>query len=90
MSTTKLSSKGQVIIPKNVRDAKGWRAGDELVVEERADGVLLRRKSVFKAASLDEVAGCLKRYYDGPPRTIEEMEAGIDSALRERWERNSR
>lgn len=88
MDKTKLSSKGQVIIPKAVRDKKGWQAGDELIVEDRPDGVLLKRKSRFRPTTLDEVIGIAG--YTGPPKSIEDMERGIDEALRERWERKSR
>ena len=31
METTRLSSKGQVIIPKRLRDAHHWLAGQELI-----------------------------------------------------------
>jgi AbrB family looped-hinge helix DNA binding protein len=82
VDTTKLSSKGQVIIPKEVRDAKGWRAGDELIVENRPDGVFLRRRSPFKRTTLEEVAGCLKGLYSGPPRSIEEMNLGVRQRAR--------
>lgn len=85
MGTTKLSSKGQVIIPKDVREGKGWKAGDELIVEDRPDGVLLKRKKPFKATTLDEVSGCLKPYYSGPARTIEEMNAAVDEMFRREW-----
>lgn len=85
MQTTRLSSKGQIIIPKDVREEMGWRKGDELVVERRDDGVLLRRKKPFKTTTLDEVIGCAG--YTGPPKTIEDMAAGIDAAMKERWER---
>lgn len=83
METTKLSSKGQVIIPKDVRDGKGWKPGDELIVEDRPDGVLLKRKSPFKATTLDEVIGIA--CYTGPPRTIEEMNAAVDEMFRREW-----
>lgn len=82
---SKLSSKGQVVIPKELRDAKGWKPGDELIVEDRPDGVLLKRKSPFKATTLDEVSGCLKPHYSGPPRTIEEMNAAVDEMFRREW-----
>lgn len=83
METTKLSSKGQVIIPKGVRDGKGWKAGEELIVEDRPEGVLLRRKNRFKPTTLDEVIGIAG--YTGPPRTIEEMNAAVDEMFRREW-----
>lgn len=42
MAKTRLSSTGRVILPKSVREAKGWREGDELLVEIVAEGVLAR------------------------------------------------
>ena len=33
MERTKLSSKGQVVIPHRIRDGLGWKAGVEFVVE---------------------------------------------------------
>ena len=39
---TRLSSKGQVIIPKALRDAKRWAAGMSLVAEQTTEGILLR------------------------------------------------
>jgi AbrB family looped-hinge helix DNA binding protein len=37
---TKVSTKGQVILPKAIRDRRGWTAGAELLVEDRPEGVL--------------------------------------------------
>ncbi|WP_163271684.1 AbrB/MazE/SpoVT family DNA-binding domain-containing protein [Chelativorans alearense] len=34
----KLSSKGQVVIPKSVRDAHGWKEGTELEVVDAGQG----------------------------------------------------
>ena len=40
--TTTLSTKGQVILPKAIRDQLRWHAGTRLAVELTADGVLLK------------------------------------------------
>ena len=42
METTRLSSKGQLVLPKSIRDADNWSEGTEFLVERVADGVLLR------------------------------------------------
>ena len=39
---TKLSSKGQLVIPKTVRDAHGWKEGTEFEFVENERGVLLQ------------------------------------------------
>ncbi len=82
---TRVSSKGQVIIPKSVRQARGWETGTELIVEERPEGVLLRTKSPFKPTTIDDVIGCAG--YTGPRKSLEEMQQGIDDAMRERRRR---
>ena len=42
--TTILSTKGQIVIPNEVRESKGLCPGDELEIEETADAILLRKK----------------------------------------------
>ena len=39
--TATLSAKFQISIPKTVRDAQAWRAGEELVFIPKGKGVLL-------------------------------------------------
>ncbi len=75
METTKLSSKGQVILPKSVRDAHHWQPGMEFAVEEVAEGVLLRPLKPFKPTRHEDVFGCLM--YSGPPLSLEDMEQAI-------------
>jgi AbrB family looped-hinge helix DNA binding protein len=60
MDTTRLSTKGQIVLPKNLRTARAWGPGTEFTIEETADGILLRPASRFPATALDEVAGCLR------------------------------
>jgi AbrB family looped-hinge helix DNA binding protein len=84
MAKTRLSSKGQVIIPKAVRDRHGWRPGVELEVEDRGDAVVLRLATPVRPTSVDEVYGCLN--YEGPPVTIEDMDKAIERETRRMWE----
>ncbi len=88
MASTRLSTKGQLILPKAVRDAKRWGPGTELEVEDRPDGVLLKLKRPAKRYKLEDIIGILK--HKGPPVSIEEMDDGISKAVRDDWERGSR
>lgn len=83
MNTTKLSSKGQIIVPKWVRDAHNWEAGLEFVVIDTGDGILLKPKRPFPPTTIAEVAGCLQ--YEGEAKTIEEMETAVEQGLVEDW-----
>ena len=60
METTRLSTKGQIILPKNIRTSRAWGPGTEFTVEETGDGILLRPARRFPQTDLDEVAGCLR------------------------------
>lgn len=82
MSTTRMSSKGQVIIPKPVRAAHHWEAGQELVVIDVGDGVLLKPKTPFPSSDIESVASCLR--FKGKARTLKEMELAIARGVRER------
>jgi AbrB family looped-hinge helix DNA binding protein len=80
--TTVVSTKGQVILPKVVRQNRNWGAGTRLVVEETTEGVLLRAAPLFAPTTIDEVFGSLK--WSGPAKTIEEMDqAVLDEARRQ-------
>jgi len=81
-AATTVSTKGQVILPKAIRERRHWGPGTRLVVEDTPDGVLLRAAPVFAPTRPEDVAGMLA--YDGPPKTLEEMEAGITAEARRR------
>lgn len=88
MDTTKLSSKGQVVLPKSVRERHGWTPGTELEVEPTADGVRLRARALFPRTELGDVAGSVS--CAGPARTLEDMDAGIRAAVARRHRRAAR
>jgi AbrB family looped-hinge helix DNA binding protein len=87
METTKLSSKGQIIIPKAVREAYNWQAGVEFFVVLTEDGILLKPKTPFPRTTIDEVAGILS--YDGPRISSEEMDTAIRKGVLENWDDRS-
>lgn len=80
MESTKLSSKGQVIIPKHIRISHHWEAGQELIVIDTGDGILLKAKAPFSESRLSDVAGCLQ--YAGTAITIEEMNDAVATGLK--------
>ena len=82
MDKTRLSSKGQVILPKAVRQAHDWPPGTEFSVEEFEDGVLLRPLQPFRPTRVEDVFGCLR--CEGPPKTLAEMEEAIAEEVRRR------
>ena len=75
MEHTRLSSKGQIIIPASVRRKHDWKVGTQFEIEETGDGIILRPARLFPATTLDDVAGCLR--YEGAAKTLEEMEEAI-------------
>ncbi|MCH7638593.1 MAG: AbrB/MazE/SpoVT family DNA-binding domain-containing protein [Bacteroidetes bacterium] len=42
MTTTILSTRGRVVIPKEVRDRLGWKPGQEVEILDTDKGVLVR------------------------------------------------
>jgi AbrB family looped-hinge helix DNA binding protein len=88
MQTSKLSSKGQIVLPKAIREALDWRPGLELSIERGDDCVVIRRRRRLPVRTVEEVAGSLR--YDGPPVSLEDMDRAIEAELRERWRRKSR
>jgi len=62
--TYKVGRKGQVVLPKRVRERVGIRAGDEVTVEEREGEILIRR-----AAEPPALRGLLSDPSDRVPLT---------------------
>lgn len=52
-----VTSKGQITLPRSVREALGLRPGSEVEFEIGQDGVRLRRR--VSRADLEKWAGCL-------------------------------
>ena len=85
MATTQLSSKGQVVIPKAVRQAHQWRPGTKFVVEELSGGILIRPLQAFPPTTLQGGLGCTG--YGGMAKTVKEMREGVDEEIGRSWRR---
>lgn len=74
---TKLSAKGQVVIPKAVRDRLHWKEGAALEVVERADGVLLRATGPDRERiSIEEFRRRVPPY-EGRPISLEDIDTAV-------------
>ena len=75
----KMSTRGQIAIPKAIRTARRWKPGTEFVVRETSDGILLKLKKGSKregkVVTWDDVIGIAN--YKGPRRSIREMDEGV-------------
>ena len=78
MTITKLSTKGQIVLPKEIRDALGLASGTELEIEIKDGTVLLRP---IRNTSVDDLHGILP--WSGPAKSLEEMEEAIARGARE-------
>lgn len=89
MQTTLLSSKGQIIIPKALRDARHWRAGTRLQVRETSEGLLLTPIASVEKVALAEGLAAIRKHiaYKGAAVSIDDMHAAI---LREAARKGSR
>lgn len=83
METTRLSSKGQIIIPMALREAHQWEVGQEFIAIETDDGILLKPKKTFPETTLEDVAGCLR--YQGPTKSLQDFEDAIIEAIQAAW-----
>lgn len=86
MQLTSLSSKGQVIIPKAMREAHHWQAGTRLEVTNTAEGLLLRPVQARTKVSLPQGLAAIRARiaYTGPVRSLAEMKDAVLQAARRR------
>lgn len=79
---TTLSEKGQVVIPKDVRDALGFVVGQKLEVIRSGNGVFLRPVLEKSGRTTEEIFAHLREIvpkWEGPPVSIEDMDRAVDA-----------
>ena len=79
-SATRVTSKGQVVISKSVREQLRWTVGTQLVVEIVGDDVV-RLMPLAAVDPIDNLYGCLKHFPRDPLADLEaEHQAEIEAA----------
>jgi AbrB family looped-hinge helix DNA binding protein len=75
MDLVKLSSKGQFILPKAIRDRHHWGPGTEFVIIDRGTELIIKPAKVFPVTELESPDG--PSVYCGKPLSLEDMECAI-------------
>jgi AbrB family looped-hinge helix DNA binding protein len=80
--TYKVGAKGQVVLPKELRDRHGLRPGDDVVFDD-ADGDIRIRRAKTKAEIIESLRGSLA----GPGKPLTELLVESRRRDREREDR---
>jgi AbrB family looped-hinge helix DNA binding protein len=72
VSTTTVSTKGQVVIPKPLRKALSIRPGTRLAVEQDGNAIRMTPVSARRSRTAEDGYGMIK--YRGPRVRIEDMD----------------
>ncbi len=75
MSSVTLSSKGQVVLPADIRRRLGITAGTRLEVLEESDGVRLIVSAPATIGDIESGAGMLRAPSRGKPRRLQDFDA---------------
>jgi AbrB family looped-hinge helix DNA binding protein len=86
---TKISTKGQIVLPKAVRDRHGWPHGQIMEVVDIPGGVMLRAKPSQDDTKLtQEILERMRvraKTYKGPLLDDDAIKVAVDATLNEKW-----
>ena len=75
METVRLSSKGQFILPKSIRDRHHWKAGTKFVIIDRGGELVIRPAKFFPPTELEPID--TTPVYRGRALSLEEMDQAV-------------
>ena len=75
METVKLSSKGQFILPKAIRDRHHWETGTEFVILDRGTELVIKPIKVFPLTEIEPPT--TPSIYLGKQLSLEDMERAV-------------
>lgn len=84
-----MSSKGQIVIPKAMRDSHHLQPGVEFVIVEEGNSLRLMPASVVKKVTVEEVGGILHRP-GRKPMSDDDMQAALRAKAKARDEATKR
>lgn len=75
METVKLSSKGQFILPKAIRDRHHWETGTEFIIIDRGEELVIKPARVFPVTELESPEN--PSVYCGKALSLEDMDRAV-------------
>jgi AbrB family looped-hinge helix DNA binding protein len=88
MITTTLSGKGQIVIPKSLRESRRWRPGTRFIVDEKSSGIFLKPKRIFPLTRPEDGLGCTG--YKGPAIDVQDMDKAIQEDIKNHWRKREK
>ncbi len=88
MPASTLTSKGQITIPKDVRDRLGLREGDRIVFQFDEQGRVILQPG--ERDPLGNLVGLLRHRAKDRPVTVEQMDEAIRARAAEKYGRRRR
>ena len=74
MTTVVVSSKGQIVLPADLRRRLGLGAGTRLELSEESDGLRLRVTRTVPEAAVSDLAGLVEAPTRGTPRRLDDFD----------------
>jgi AbrB family looped-hinge helix DNA binding protein len=84
VTTTKMSSKGQVVIPEEIRDRLGLKAGSQFVVVGDKDTVILKALSPLSMKEFDDLIAEARKQARRVGMRQSDINAAVAAARRHR------
>lgn len=81
MKRSTITLKGQTTIPIEVREHLSVGPGDRVYYVLEGDGAVVMRR----VPSIDEVAGCLKKFAKRKSPTVDTQRAAVRAAVARKW-----
>ncbi|WBA82876.1 AbrB/MazE/SpoVT family DNA-binding domain-containing protein [Endozoicomonas sp. GU-1] len=81
MSTSSITSKGQVTIPSAIREKYQLQPGDKVLFQEK-DGVIILTPM---SDDIEALGGCLAQHTNGRKASLDDMEQAIKAGASETW-----
>lgn len=82
LGTTRLSAKGQVVIPENIRNRLGLQKGDRFVVVGESDVIILKAIAAPSMRDFDDLIGKVRKQAQKAGLKKAEVKAVIAAARR--------
>lgn len=75
MESVALSSKGQFVLPKAIRNRHHWQAGTRLVVIDRGDEVVIKSAEPFAPTTFESIDA--PSVYEGRRLSLADMDRAV-------------